>query len=146
MQSVPHQTKRIHLNILLYFAFMPLIKKLIATAVFFLSLLLISFSCFSQVPTVKATVYDSSLTTGYYFLTDGANLILLDRFGNVVYYKTGKQFSNFMLQPDGIMTYNVNPKFYMMDGTFKIVDSVWCKNFPITNYRDFRILANRHFL
>lgn len=97
--------------------------------------------------------------SGYYFLcpikkelgppaVSPAHLIL-DSSGQVVYYKVfepGANAGDFELQPNGLMSYSYNDTFYLIDSTFKIVDSVYCRNGIYTDRHDFHILPNGHFL
>ena len=105
-----------------------------------------------------ATIYDSTQTSGYYFLVptylSSPNMgfhsqLVLDRYGDVVYFKSLGTLNNtpdFKVQPNGQITYFKNLQFYILDSTFTIVDSVSCKNGITTDSHDFQILPNGHFL
>jgi len=111
-----------------------------------------------QVPVFNAAVLDTS-STGYYFLTSikfGPNpggikpcFMILDENGFVVYYR---QFlplqapGNFCLQPNGLMSYNMSGKHYLMDSTFKVVDSVATVNGIQMDGHELQILPNGHYL
>lgn len=71
-------------------------------------------------PPIQINIYDSSATEGYYFLAPYASSppytyshpqLILDRFGNVVWYRILFGFPkttttyDFKIQPDGRMTY-----------------------------------------
>src|SRR4051812_41127884 len=94
------------------------------------------FSIFSfgqSLPVLKATINNSSLN-GYYFLSSyysGATLfMILDHSGYVVYCKRMSEAPssyNFSLQPNGLISYSNQAKYFFMDSTFRIVDSVECK-------------------
>ena len=75
--------------------------------------------------------------------------MILDSLGRVVYYKvfdTDGNIGDFKLQPNRLMSYSNRDTFYLMDSTFKIVDSVFCRNGIFNDRHDFRILPNGHFL
>jgi len=117
-----------------------------------LLLLCISLSSVAQLPTFKATVYQPS-STGYYFFsafyTPVNTFFILDKNGDVVYYKTllpGANAYNFQLQPNGQMSYSNLQQYFLMDSTFRITDSVSCKNMRYTDQHELRILPNGHFL
>ena len=95
-------------------------------------------------------------SAGYYFLcaiyVGSTNQIspthmILDSAGKTVYYK---RFQNgggdFKVQPNGMMSYLNHNKFFLMDSTFTIVDSVECGNGINTDGHDLQILPNGHFL
>lgn len=106
-------------------------------------------------PDYIASTYKTG-TPGYYFLTTykignydylktGYNLII-DPDGQVVYFKhTGKSF-DFKIQPSGLMSYFERNKFYVLDSSFTIVDSVSGKNGVEIDLHDFQILANGNYL
>lgn len=105
-----------------------------------------SFICQAQIPPFKVTVYDSSLTTGYYFLAIGSTNLILDEMGNAIYYKEGAPFGNFCLHDNGMMSYNNGQGFYLMDSTFTIVDSVEILNLDNSDFHEFQILPNGHYV
>lgn len=109
-------------------------------------LVLVSFIARAQIPAVKVTVFDSSLTTGYYFLSVGSNNLILDRFGNVIYYNNAAQGGSFCLHANGLMSYGNGTGFYLMDSTFTIVDTVELKNLDENDFHEFQILPNGHFV
>jgi hypothetical protein len=115
-------------------------------------------SAVSQVQPYQVTIYDSAATQGYYFLVPSrltnpmqgihAQLIL-DRFGDLVYYRPLGNITNtpdFKVQPNGMISYFLNTKFYILDSTFTVKDSVSCKNGYDTDSHEFQILPNGHFL
>jgi hypothetical protein len=112
----------------------------------------------SQVQPYHVTVYDSSKTAGYYFLvpTRVTNAgqgfhaqMILDRFGELVYYRP-LLYSNgspdFKVQKNGMISYFLNLKYYILDSTFTVVDSVACKNGISTDEHEMQILPNGNFL
>ena len=112
----------------------------------------------AQIPPYHSIIYDSTGTTGFYFLvpsritTPNAGFhsqLVLDRFGDVVYFKSLGSLTNtpdFKVQPNGMITYFRNNLFYILDSTFTIVDSVGTKNGITTDSHDFQILPNGHYL
>ena len=116
-------------------------------------------SLWSQVyPPFTATVFDTS-SSGYYFVVPikigpGPALynpthMILDHTGNVVYvneFVSGNNTGDFKLQPNGLISYSFANKFYLMDSTFAVVDSVRCKNGIIQDGHDMQVLPNGHFL
>lgn len=73
--------------------------------------------------------------------------LILDKEGSPVYYKkfTGNT-GDFKIQPDGRMTYSSRGKFYIMDSTFTVKDSVVLKHGILFDGHDLQILSNGHFL
>src|ERR1700733_2369439 len=111
-----------------------------------LILILIISSARAQLPSFEATIFDSSAVNGYFFMVSQQHLILLDKFGNVVYYKEVADDDNiFKIQLNGEMSYYGNDKFLLMDSTFSITDSVACKNYQ-TDFHELMILPDGHFL
>ena len=109
-------------------------------------------------PPYSVTICKSQ-STGYYFLCAikkdlgpppiaPVNLLLDDK-GRVVYYKVFARDGNigdFELQPNGLISYSDRDTFYLMDSSFRIVDSLFCKNGLYNDRHDFKILSNGHFL
>ena len=117
-----------------------------------LSVLNIS-AALSQAPPYHATIYDSTKTAGYYFLvpskTQGMGGIhaqlILDHFGDLVYYRPLGPVTatpGFKVQPNGMITYLQNAKFYVLDSTFTVKDSVVTKNGIYLDSHEFQILPN----
>lgn len=110
---------------------------------------------FAQPIVCHPIVYDTLQSRGYYFMLAGrmvkddkmkpSYLLVLNGKGNIVYYKPMKG-SGFALQPNGLMSYFSETKFYLMDSTFTVVDSVGCVNGVATDSHDFIALANGHYL
>jgi hypothetical protein len=110
-----------------------------------------------NLPTYTITAYDTS-SAGFYFLVpmkigpgSGAfppTHLILDKTGAVVYYKKfpTQNTSDFKLHANGLMSYSRQNKFYLMDSTFKIVDSVLTKNGVLFDNHDLQIMPNGHFL
>jgi hypothetical protein len=115
-------------------------------------------SAVSQVQPYRVTIYDSTATLGYYFLVPARisnpalgihSQMILDRFGDLVYYRPLGVVPNtpdFKMQPNGMITYFLNTKFYIVDSTFTVIDSVACKNGLTTDIHEFQILPNGNFL
>jgi hypothetical protein len=114
-------------------------------------------------PPITFTIEDSSATVGYYFISPYSNgpsfiferpQLILDKVGNIVYYRVFPVSSNqtptidFKLQPDGRMSYFdiLMGKFYLMDSTFMVVDSIGCTNGFETDQHDMQILPDHHYL
>ncbi len=127
-----------------------------------ISLIAIS-KCFSQViPGYNVNLSDPQSSLGYYFIhtmRPGSspaiqfNSMVIDRLGNLVYFKKYNSAAlDFKIQPNGKITYaytfggNANLKFFIMDSTFTIRDSVRCLNGITTDEHDIRILPNVHYL
>ncbi len=95
----------------------------------------------------------------YYFLcptkvgTNPLNIkpsrLILDSKGEVIYYKInygGLYTGDFTLQPNGMMSYSFRGKFFLMDSTFTIRDSVKTMNGITADLHELQILPNGHFL
>jgi hypothetical protein len=104
-----------------------------------------SLSSLAQVPFFSVNLYDSA-SIGFYFLSGQSTPMILDHNGNVVYYETGIYGNDFKLQPNGLMSYSQLLRYYLMDSTFTIVDSVEAKNVDQRDTHDLQILPNGHFL
>lgn len=110
-----------------------------------------------SIPSYSITVSGPS-SAGYYFcspIKTGAGSgsfppmhLILDHNGDAVYYKffSGNNTGDFKIQPNGSITYNRLGKFYIMDSTFTIKDSVVVKNGFLFDGHDFQILPDGHFL
>jgi hypothetical protein len=125
----------------------------------FCILCLLQFApAFSQTQPYHVAIYDSTKTVGYYFLvpsrltnpSQGIHAqMILDRFGDLVYYKPLGFTNNtpdFKLQPNGMVTYFQNSKFYLLDSTLTWRDTIVCKNGITTDSHDLQILPNGHYL
>lgn len=114
-------------------------------------------------PPLTFEVIDSSATKGYYFMSPYTSYasplyerphLILDQFGRIVYYQIFPSGSNpiptidFKLQPDGRMSYYdiTKMKFYLMDSTFMIVDSIQMTHGYETDQHDLQILPDNHYL
>lgn len=112
-------------------------------------------SAFSQsYPAFSVTAY-SPASSGYYFIIpfvpgsgDFPTHMILDSMGRVVYYKPMSVLNSgdFKIQPNGLMSYSWANKFYLMDSTFTLVDSVRCRNGIITDTHDMQVLPNGNYL
>lgn len=136
----------------------------IAGIILFLVFLGISFTGQGQnFPPISFVIEDSAATQGYYFISPYTNSpsfnfdlphLILDRFGRIVYYRVFPGGSiqvptvDFKIQPDGRMSYFdiSNKKFYLMDSTFTIVDSIASVNGFETDEHDIQIIAGNHYL
>lgn len=114
-----------------------------------------------NLPPLTVTIFDSSATKGYYFLspyTNGTNNLfdrshqILDQYGRLVFYQiiTSSNLNptiDFKLQPNGLISFfhTVKLKWYFMDSTFSVVDSIQCQNF-ISDQHDIQLLPNKHYL
>jgi hypothetical protein len=124
--------------------------------VFSLSLLVcgIQFASAQNYPAFSVTAYTPA-SAGYYFIIpfipgsgDFPTHMILDSMGRVVYYKQMNVLNSgdFKIQPNGLMSYSWANKFYLMDSSFTIVDSVRCVNGIITDTHDMQVLPNGNFL
>ena len=124
------------------------------------------FPCSGQTlnfPPLAVTIGDSSATQGYIFLTPYTNTppfiydhvqLILDQYGRVVFYRTFPNATNpnptidFKLQPNGRMSYFSTDlkKYFIMDSTFTVVDSIGCANGFETDQHDLQILPDDHYL
>lgn len=103
-----------------------------------------------------AHVYNSALSKGYYFLftyrmkknapaTVGFQQVL-DGNGHTVYFRKAAKATDFKLHPCGLMSFFGDGKCFIMDSTFRIIDSVGCLNGGMTDVHDFLILPNGNYL
>ncbi len=112
------------------------------------------------IPRYHVVLSDSQASVGYYFLhavkvgaPSTPSHIILDAQGRLVYFKPfTRASSDFKLHPNGMMSYlgttgvPSNLKFFLMDSTFVVVDSVQCRNGIFTDAHDLQILPNGHYL
>jgi hypothetical protein len=100
---------------------------------------------------------NSNPSPGYIFMSNfpfagidfSPYLMVLDNTGYPVYYKkTTTNTSDFKKQPDGTFTYFDwgTEKYYRMNSSFQIFDSIQCGNGYTTDVHELRILNNGHFL
>jgi hypothetical protein len=75
-------------------------------------------------------------------------LIIADNYGTPVYYKkiTGEIAVDFKKQENGLLTYYHNEKFYVMDSSYTIIDSLYTQNGYPTDLHECIILDNGHTL
>lgn len=132
-------------------------------SVLFIVFYLPVFSQTQNFPPLNFVIDDSAATQGYYFMSpytttppfgyDRPHLIL-DQYGRIVFYRIfagGSGFNptlDFELQPDGRMSYfdAGKLKFFLMDSTFTVVDSIACVNGFETDEHDFQIISGNHYL
>jgi hypothetical protein len=106
---------------------------------------------FAQLPPYTATVYDTTVT-GYYFFTPFINLAnslnyIVDAKGHLVYYKFFSSLAvDFKVHPNGMMSYYYGNRYYIMDSTFNITDTLAAANGYLTNNHELLILPDGHFL
>lgn len=110
------------------------------------------------------TQYDSAVAPGYYFmgsyrfnigLSNPASLMVLDAFGYPVFYKdfpvNGGTWADLRVYPNGLMSYylfqesTLDGKYYIMDSTFTVIDSVACGNGLKTDGHEMLMLDNGHY-
>ncbi len=109
------------------------------------------------IPSYSVSIY--SQVSGYFFLTPlkiGPNpngitpsMMIIDGDGEVAYIKNlniNQVCGDFKIQNNGLMSFYMQDKFYMMDSTFTIIDSVSCGNGIETDLHDMKILPNGNFL
>ena len=130
-----------------------MLKKSAFTFSLLFSSLQISFA--QNYPAYTINVCDST-SSGYYFLcaidvSQFSNIpptqMILDSTGKTIYYKICDHGGgDFKLQPNGLISYDYANKFFLLDSTFTIVDSVECLNGINTDGHDLQILPNGHFL
>lgn len=118
---------------------------------------LVLFGQFPSLPSYTVTIVDST-NHGYYFISphkpdpfkssySSFNMIL-DRFGDIVYLKkfpANLKLIDFKLQPNNLISYYYYNRFYLMDSTFNIIDSVFWKNGLLKDPHDIQILPNGNF-
>jgi Arylsulfotransferase (ASST) len=105
---------------------------------------------------MKMEINDSAYANGYYFMAvttmrktsdkPSSVPIILNGKGELIYYHQPDQISDFKLQTNGLISYFCRNKFFLMDSTFTLIDSVSCVNGIETDSHDFQILPNGNFL
>lgn len=118
-----------------------------------LSLLFISPCAAQTFPAYTVNVCDTA-STGYYFLVPikigpGVNptQLILDERGEIIYTREfPSSTGDFKVQPNGLISYNFQNKYYLLDSTFTVVDSVACKNGILQDNHDMQVLPDGHFL
>ena len=106
-------------------------------------------------PTVSTTLYHAP-APGRLFIASfplGPSgtpfLMIVGNAGGPVFARSAPQFcTDFKEQPDGRLTYydTSTSKFYVMDGTYAVVDSFICGNDFFTDLHELRLLPNGHAL
>jgi hypothetical protein len=102
-------------------------------------------SAYAQLPESEVTTTPKS-PKGYYFMSSGRMMMMLDSAGKIVYYREVKPCLEFELLPNGQMVFDQDNFFYLMDSTFTEVDSVYAKNIFRTDGHGFEALPDGHFL
>ncbi len=117
-----------------------------------------------NLPPLEVTIFDSTATHGYYFITLVTNeapypydnpQLILDRFGRIVYSRVFSGIpigisitSDFKIHDNGLMSYfsRYGGQFYLMDSTFTVIDSIGSANgYPIDSH-DLLILPDGHYM
>lgn len=93
---------------------------------------------------------------GYYFITpftmrndapkNKGMLMILDGQGEIIRYQYVDKTGDFKVQPNGLMSYYHNRKYFLLNKDFKLVDSVSCIGNIETDAHDFIVLPNGHYL
>jgi hypothetical protein len=114
-------------------------------------------------PPLSVTIYDSTATGGFIFTApyllappyvyDHPQMIL-DGFGRTVYYRKfvnggiAATTADFKLHPNGLMSFYspVLGRFYLMDSTFTVIDSVSAAGGFDTDTHELQILSDGHYL
>ncbi|MBL0341784.1 MAG: aryl-sulfate sulfotransferase [Bacteroidetes bacterium] len=109
-------------------------------------------------PPYTVTSY-STASTGYYFICPikvGANPngivpthMILDEIGDVVYFKPFNNIGNtgdFKINQNGNITYSLDGKYFLMDSTFVVIDSVETPSGYMFDGHDVQLLPNGHIL
>ena len=104
-------------------------------------------------------IENNSPDEGYYFLAavqmpdkQPGYLIMLDSYGTPVYYRYfNKVLNSFGVQKNKLLSFmgrsSTGAQFFIMDSTFKIIDSVKTKApYLKTDPHDFRVLENGHYV
>ena len=129
------------------------------TSIITIIVIAVSLNLSAQVPNFNVTV-NTGVTPGYFFLVPyqlpafptyppgTQNQMVIDHNGHVVYYKpvAGHFAGDFKMHWNGLMSYADDNKFYFVDSTFTIVDSVTSQNGIDFDLHDIQILHNGHFL
>lgn len=98
--------------------------------------------------------YNKKHLNGYYFLVpykmdksiNPFTLLILNKNGEPLFYKTVNHSSDFKIQPNGSITYFSNNKHFVLNYQFEIIDSVACVGGAETDSHDFIILPNGHYI
>lgn len=78
-------------------------------------------------------------------LANPMQLILNER-GEITYYRITENASDFKLHSNGLMSFFLTNKYYIMDQHFHIIDSVGCVNGTQTDTHELLILPNGNYL
>ncbi len=109
-------------------------------------------------PPFQAKIFDTT-NAGYYFTCPikvgpnptgiRATHTILDHNGHLVYYRrfpANVNSGDFRLQPNGLISFSVQGRFFFMDSTFTVVDSAFCQNGIFQDGHDVQLLPNGHYL
>ncbi len=110
-------------------------------------ILFMSFAAYAQesaIPTLTSTIYDPAAVKGYFCFGVSNNLIILDNKGSIVYYRPVKEIFDFRVIPDNKMLVTIKNRSYIMDTTFKVLDSLTCKNGCQNDAHDRSVLPDGH--
>lgn len=134
----------------------PLRKRLLRDMIILLLSGLTVDRASAQVQERHVIIHDSAAAEGYYFyksfrmtvFNDPApgQQVIMDGKGETVFYRLSKIGSDFRIHPNGKISFFGKNKFYLMDGSFRITDSVACANGRLTDSHDFVILPDGHYL
>lgn len=115
-----------------------------------LAVIVVCLVCFMQANAqFTTTLFDTAAVKGYFLFSTDERLNIIDKYGDFVYYKPLPPAGingNFSIQPNGLMAYANKEKFYLMDSTFRVKDSVSCKGVFANDFHEMQILPNGHYL
>ncbi len=128
-------------------------------ASFFALVFLTISSLYAQIIELIVQTNLPSKKIGYFFITPyKINFIkkksltelneqyIINTLGEVVFFRKTIFGSDFKLHANNLMSYWHGNKFYLLNTTFQIVDSVGCVNGVETDPHDIKILRNGHYL
>ena len=99
-----------------------------------------------QLPKFTVVKYDTAAVKGYFFLTANDNLIIMDKDGSIVYYKPLKAVLDFIIEKNGKMVFATTKNSYIMDSTFKVINTFACKNNILHDQHDRIFLPDGNIL
>lgn len=112
-------------------------------------ILFLSLSAYAQQPSIPSfttTIYDAAAVKGYFYFAANNNFVIMDNKGSIAYYRPMNDLFDFRQLQDNKMLFTVKNRSYIMDTTFKILDSLNCKNGCQNDAHDRNILPNGHRL
>lgn len=129
--------------------FLSLLFTIILPALHLNSQIIPSHSVMCREAQKRGYYFSGLLKVDEAFSQFGQHHLIFNSAGELVYFKKfpeGKLTCDFRLQANGLISYFYKGKFYLMDSTFAVVDSVYPRNNLLKDAHELLLLENGNYL